>query len=60
MKVWEIIKGFAEGSFIEGDTFCNKFGQEIHYDGESIKGLDNLDPAATWTYVPYKSRWESA
>ena len=58
-KVWEIIRGFDLGSYIEGDVFINELGQEIHFDGESIKGLDNIDPSSKWTYVPYKSRWEA-
>lgn len=58
MRIWEIIEGFAIGSYIEGDVFVNELGQEIYYDGEAIKGLDNLDPNSKWSYVPYKSRWE--
>lgn len=59
MKIWEIIEGFATGRYIEGDTFINEIGQEIYFDGESIKGLDNLNPISKWTYVPYRSRWEA-
>ena len=60
MRIWDIIHGFAYGSYIEGDVFVNELGQEIHFDGEAIKGLDNLNPNSKWSYVPYKSRWEEA
>lgn len=59
IRIWDIIHGFANGSYIEGDVFVNELGQEIHFDGEEIKGLENLNPRSKWSYVPYKSRWEA-
>ena len=58
MKIWEVLEGFAKGSYIEGQSFVNEIGQEITYDGETIKGPHNVDLNSVWTFVDYKSRWE--
>ncbi|GLC88233.1 hypothetical protein LYSBPC_13600 [Lysinibacillus piscis] len=51
MKIWEIIKDCANGSYIEGDAFINELGQEIYFDGHSIKGLEDLNPKSTWQHA---------
>lgn len=55
MKIWEIFKWCAEGAYIAGATFKNELGQEIYFDGESIKGLTEIVVGSTWSYVDTKA-----
>ena len=55
MQIWEIFKWCAEGGYIAGATFKNELGQEVYFDGESIKGLTEIGLGGTWSYVDTKA-----
>jgi len=55
MQIWEIFKFCAEGGYIAGATFKNELGQEIYFDGVSIKGLTEIGLGAMWSYVDTKA-----
>lgn len=51
MNIWEIFEACAKGGYIAGDTFVNELGQEIYFDGTSIKGLTEINVNDEWNYV---------
>lgn len=49
--LWQVVRGFERGSYIEGDVFINELGQEISFDGQRIIGIDKVDVNTSWRYV---------
>lgn len=49
--LWQVVRGFERGSYIEGDVFINELGQEISFDGQKIIGIDQVTVNTTWNYV---------
>lgn len=51
MKTWELIKICGDGGYIEGDQFANQTGEQVLFDGHTIKGIDEINPHDEWMYV---------
>ena len=51
MTFGELVGYIEAGEYIAGDTFINELGQEIHFDGTSIKGLTEINMHSNWRYV---------
>ena len=49
LKLWEIIKGCEEGSWIEGDTFISSERVILFY-GEGLIGLDGCKLDSEFVY----------
>lgn len=49
--LWQVVRGFEKGSYIEGDVFINELGQEISFDGQRIIGIDKVYVNTSWRYV---------
>ena len=50
MKIWEIIKICMDGGYIAGDSFINQLGEVIYFNGQLIKGLEDINPHDEWEY----------
>lgn len=51
LQLWQIVKGCRENAWLSGATFVNTLGQEIYFDGEKIRGVENVDINSEWDYV---------
>lgn len=51
MQTWQILKGIAEGAYIEGDSFINQIGEKVVFNGLVLIGSDNINPFDTWEYA---------
>ena len=50
IKLNEIIEGCNNGGYIAGDTFINKLGQELYYDGQRLVGIEKVPLDSTFKY----------